>query len=49
VHISTFDTTATDFDEANYNRYLRTKRLLKIEDKALINLKESRVFTKEKG
>jgi cell wall-associated NlpC family hydrolase len=49
VHISTFDTTATDFDEANYNRYLRTKRLLKVEDKALINLKESRIFTKEKG
>jgi len=47
VHISTFDTTATDFDEANYNRYLRTKRLLKVEDKALINLKESRIFTKE--
>ncbi|MCJ7759173.1 MAG: C40 family peptidase, partial [Gillisia sp.] len=49
VHISTFDTTATDFDEANYNRYLRTKRLLNVEDKALINLKESRIFTKEKG
>jgi len=49
VHISTFDTTATDFDEANYNRYLRTKRLLNVEDKALINLKDSRIFTKEKG
>ena len=48
VHISTFDTTATDFDEANYDRYLRTKRLLKVEDKALINLKESRIFTEEK-
>jgi len=47
VHISTFDTTSTDFDEANYNRYLRTKRLLNVEDKALINLKESRIFTKE--
>jgi len=48
VHISTFDTTATDFDEANYNRYLRTKRLLKVEDKALINLKGSRIFTEKK-
>lgn len=48
VHISTFDSTAVDFDEANYNRYLRTKRLLNVEDKALINLKESPVFTTEK-
>jgi len=47
VHISSFDTTATDFDEANYDRYLRTKRLVNAEDKTLINLKKSRIFTKE--
>jgi cell wall-associated NlpC family hydrolase len=47
VHISSFDTNATDFDEANYNRYLRTKRLVNAEDKTLINLKKSRIFTKE--
>ena len=47
VHISSFDTSATDYDEYNYNRYLRTKRLLIADDKALINLKQSRVFIKE--
>lgn len=45
VHISTFDTEAEDFDEYNYNRYLRTKRVLNKEDKGLIYLKQSDLFT----
>lgn len=45
VHISTFDSTSTDFDEANYNRYLRSKRILNIEGKGLIYLKNTDLFT----
>lgn len=45
VHISTFDTTATDFDEYNYGRYLRTKRLLNEDKEKMINLKDSSIFT----
>lgn len=46
VHISNFDTTATDFDEYNYNRYLRTKRLLGQEgEEKIIQLAESDLFT----
>ena len=45
VHISTMDTTATDFDEYNYNRYLRTKRILNEKDKGLQYLKEEDIFT----
>jgi cell wall-associated NlpC family hydrolase len=45
VHISNFDTEAEDFDEYNYNRYLRTKRILNKEDKGLIYLKNSDLFT----
>jgi len=45
VHISNFDTEAEDFDEYNYNRYLRTKRILNKEDKGLIYLKDSDLFT----
>lgn len=45
VHISTFDTTATDFDEYNYNRYLRTKRVLGTKDERITYLAESDLFT----
>mgnify|MGYP003110092566 FL=1 len=45
VHISNFDTEAEDFDEYNYNRYLRTKRILNKEDKGLIYLKNTDLFT----
>ncbi|HEY9184913.1 MAG TPA: C40 family peptidase [Salegentibacter sp.] len=45
VHVSNFDTEAEDFDEYNYNRYLRTKRVLNKEDKGLIYLKQSDLFT----
>ncbi|MEG9327496.1 SH3 domain-containing C40 family peptidase [Salinimicrobium catena] len=44
VHVSTMDTTAADFDEYNYNRYLRTKRLLGEEDSKLIQLTQSDLF-----
>jgi len=40
------DTTATDFDEYNYNRYLRTKRILNEKDKGLQYLKEEDIFTR---
>ena len=45
VHISNFDTEADDFDEYNYDRYLRTKRVLNKEDDGLIYLKQSDLFT----
>ncbi|SFN57067.1 C40 family peptidase [Salegentibacter flavus] len=45
VHISNFDQDADDFDEYNYNRYLRTKRVLNKEDEGLIYLKQSDLFT----
>lgn len=45
VHISNFDTTASDFDEYNYNRYLRTKRLLNQENNQIMYLSEEDIFT----
>lgn len=45
VHISNMDPNAEDFDEYNYNRYLRTKRILDQEDEKLIKLKQSELFT----
>lgn len=45
VHISNFDTTASDFDEYNYNRYLRTKRLLDQENNQIMYLSEEDIFT----
>jgi len=44
VHISSFDKTATDYDEYNYNRYLRTKRILGQQDEKLIQLNQSDLF-----
>ena len=49
VRISTFDTTSADFDEYNYNRYLRTKRVLGKNDKKIIQIADSDLFmTSEK-
>ena len=48
VHISTFDKNDPDFDEYNYNRYLRTKRILGQEDEKLIQLTESELFMERK-
>lgn len=45
VHVSSMDSSASDFDEFNYNRYLRTKRLLGEEDPNLVLLKRSDLFT----
>ena len=44
VHISTFDKNAPDFDAYNYNRYLRTKRVLNQKDPHIINLTKTRIF-----
>lgn len=44
VRISSMDPNAENFDEWNRNRYLRTKRILKEEDDALINLKQTPLF-----
>ncbi|WP_224999687.1 NlpC/P60 family protein [Cesiribacter sp. SM1] len=44
VHISSVDSTAENFDRYNYNRYLRTKRLLQQNDPRLIQLSNSTIF-----
>ncbi|MET2984762.1 C40 family peptidase [Aureibaculum conchae] len=44
VHISTFDKNSPDFDEYNYNRYLRTKRVLNQNDSKIIDLTKTRIF-----
>ncbi len=44
VHISNMDPNAEDFDEYNYNRYLRTKRVLGQQDEKLIQLTHSELF-----
>ncbi|MFD1094543.1 C40 family peptidase [Salegentibacter chungangensis] len=49
VHISNFDFTATDFDEYNYNRYLRTKRLLDQENNQVQYLKKQDIFIDDSG
>ena len=41
VRVSSVDKNASNFDEYNVGRYLRTKRLLKEEDKNIINLKKA--------
>ena len=45
VHISTMDTTSSEFDEYNYNRYLKSKRVFNQEDEALLYLKQEDIFT----
>lgn len=47
VHISNFDSTATDFDEYNYNRYLRSKRLLNEDRDLMLNLKDEKLFVQD--
>ncbi len=44
VHISSVDKSSPNYDEYNYNRYLRSKRMLNEKDAGIINLKETRVF-----
>lgn len=44
VHISSMDRNAENFDEYNYDRYLRTKRILNQKDEGLLNLTEQDVF-----
>lgn len=44
VHVSSMDSTAENFDDYNYERYLRSKRLLNQRDTNLIQLKEKDVF-----
>lgn len=44
VRVSSIDRNAENFDEYNLNRYLRSKRILKEEDKDLIDLRETAVF-----
>ena len=44
VHISSMEKNAEDYDDFNYNRYLRTKRILGEEDPNLIRLKRSDLF-----
>ncbi|QLG45371.1 C40 family peptidase [Costertonia aggregata] len=44
VRISSMDESATNYDEFNKNRYLRTKRILKEDDDLLINLARTAVF-----
>ena len=44
VRISSMDTNAENFDDFNRDRYLRTKRILKEEDDALINLEQTPLF-----
>jgi len=44
VRISSMDKESENFDEYNYNRYLRTKRILNEIDEGLIYLTQSEVF-----
>ncbi|WP_034887115.1 NlpC/P60 family protein [Gillisia sp. Hel_I_29] len=48
VHISTMDTTSADFDEYNYNRYLRTKRINNQEGNGLLYLAKKDIFMAKK-
>lgn len=44
VRISSVNSADSDFDEFNYNRYLRTKRLLDQEDRELVHLSQTDLF-----
>jgi len=46
VRVSSIDRNAENFDERNLNRYLRSKRILKEEDKDLIDLRQTAIFKK---
>lgn len=47
VHVSTVDTTSAEFDEYNYNRYLRTKRLINEDPAGLIYLDQKDIYSKK--
>lgn len=49
VHISNMDTEAEDFDEYNYNRYLRSKRVAGEENNRLIYLTQRDIFSDTTG
>lgn len=44
VHISSVDSAAENFDEYNYNRYLRTRRLLQQNDDKILSLNNTSIF-----
>lgn len=44
VHISNMDSTSADFDKYNYDRYLRTKRIINQEGDGLLYLANSDIF-----
>ncbi|MBO3098305.1 C40 family peptidase [Gelidibacter pelagius] len=44
VHISNMDTSADDFDKYNYDRYLRTKRIINQKDEGLLYLANSDLY-----
>lgn len=44
VRISSMDSTAENFDQYNFSRYLRSKRLLQQQDDQIIPLSSSRIF-----
>ncbi|MGB3774829.1 MAG: C40 family peptidase, partial [Leeuwenhoekiella sp.] len=45
VHLSTFDSIDDNFDQYNYDRYLRTKRIANKQDSALIYLKDKSIYS----
>lgn len=47
VRVSSVDSSAKDFDDFNYNRYLRTKRLVSEEDPNIILLENSELYAKK--
>ncbi len=44
VRVSSVDKVSENYDEHNVNRYLRTKRILKEQDKDLIDLRQVSIF-----
>ena len=44
VHISSMDKNAPNYDEYNFDRYLRSQRLLKVKDQALVDLSQKDIF-----
>jgi len=44
VHISSVDKSASNYDDYNYNRYLRSKRMLNENDPAIIDLTKTQIF-----
>ncbi|MCG2459232.1 C40 family peptidase [Flavobacteriaceae bacterium F89] len=44
VHISSMNKSAPNYDEYNYDRYLRSQRLLNVQDKALVDLSQKDIF-----